>query len=121
MEMTVQTAWVMGSESLFSGMLMNLIDNALRYTPEHGKVTVTVASDAQQKVVISVADNGPGIALEMRERVFERFFRNALPDQHGAGLGMAIVKEIVQAAHGTIALSSAEQGTGLIVTLALPA
>jgi len=121
MEMTVQTAWVMGSESLFSGMLMNLIDNALRYTPEHGKVTVTVASDAQQEVIISVADNGPGIALEMRERVFERFFRNALPDQHGAGLGMAIVKEIVQAAHGTIALSSAEQGTGLIVTLVLPA
>ena len=120
METRINAAWVMGSEALFSGMLMNLIDNALRYTPEHGKVTLTVASDNGQEVIISVADNGPGIPLEVRERVFERFYRHALPDQPGAGLGLAIVKEIVQAAQGRISLGVVEQGSGLMVTLVLP-
>ena len=121
MEAAVDEAWAMGSQALFSGMLMNLIDNALRYTPEHGKVTVGVALEDDKEVVITVADNGPGIPAEARERVFERFYRNAAPDQHGAGLGMAIVKEIVQASHGTIVLGTNAEGKGLTVTVRLPA
>jgi two-component system sensor histidine kinase TctE len=121
LETGINSAWVMGSQALFSGMLMNLIDNALRYTPEHGKVTVTVALDAQQHILVSVADNGPGIPAEARERVFERFYRNAAPDQHGAGLGMAIVKEIVQSAQGRITLGTDQNDKGLTVTLRLPA
>ena len=120
METAVDEAWAMGSQALFSGMLMNLIDNALRYTPEHGKVTVGVALEDNKEVVITVADNGPGIPAEVRERVFERFYRNAAPDQHGAGLGMAIVKEIVQAAQGTITLGTDRDGKGLTVTVKLP-
>ena len=124
MEATIDEAWAMGSQALFSGMLMNLIDNALRYTPEHGKVTVGVAMEDtggdKSEVVITVADNGPGIPAEARERVFERFYRNAAPDQHGAGLGMAIVKEIVQASQGTITLGTDRNGKGLTVTLRLP-
>lgn len=106
METTLEQSWVMGSETLLSGMLMNLIDNALRYTPEHGKVTVSLSNDAQKQVVINVTDNGPGIPVEAREKVFERFYRHGSPDQHGAGLGMAIVKEIVQASQGTITLGT---------------
>jgi two-component system sensor histidine kinase TctE len=120
METAVDEAWAMGSQALFSGMLMNLIDNALRYTPEHGKVTVGVALEDNKEVVITVADNGPSIPAEVRERVFERFYRNAAPDQHGAGLGMAIVKEIVQAAQGTITLGTDRDGKGLTVTVKLP-
>ncbi len=120
METAVDEAWAMGSQALFSGMLMNLIDNALRYTPEHGKVTVGVTLEDNKEVIITVADNGPGIPAEARERVFERFYRNAAPDQHGAGLGMAIVKEIVQASHGTITLGTDRDGKGLTVTVRLP-
>jgi two-component system sensor histidine kinase TctE len=120
METSIDHAWVMGSQALFSGMLMNLIDNALRYTPEHGKVTVAVAQTAQE-ITITVADNGPGIPAEARERVFERFYRNAAPDQHGAGLGMAIVKEIVQSAQGSITLGTDLHGKGLTVQVVLPA
>ena len=119
METTLTQSWVMGSETLLSGMLMNLIDNALRYTPEHGKVTVGLSGNAQQ-LIITVTDNGPGIPVEARERVFERFYRHGSPDQHGAGLGMAIVKEIVQATQGKITLSTAESGSGLVVTVVLP-
>lgn len=121
METTTGQAWVMGSQALFSGMLMNLIDNALRYTPEQGKVTVSVAVDGHDGIMLTVTDNGPGIPAEARERVFERFYRNAAPDQHGAGLGLAIVREIVQAAHGTIALGTDANGKGLVVTVRLPA
>ncbi|MBB3211581.1 two-component system sensor histidine kinase TctE [Herbaspirillum sp. Sphag1AN] len=120
METTLEESWVMGSETLLSGMLMNLIDNALRYTPEQGKVTISLSNDGQKQVVINVTDNGPGIPVEAREKVFERFYRHGSPDQHGAGLGMAIVKEIVEASQGTITLGTAEPGTGLVVTVALP-
>src|SRR5450830_43172 len=119
MEVAIDSAWAMGSQALFSGMLMNLIDNALRYTPEHGKVTAALTQVAQE-IIITVADNGPGIPAEARERVFERFYRNAAPDQHGAGLGMAIVKEIVLASQGTIVLGTDQNGKGLTVKVRLP-
>jgi two-component system sensor histidine kinase TctE len=110
----------LGLETLFTAMMMNLVDNAIRYTPVNGKVTVAIAASHEQ-VDITVSDNGPGIPAEVRNRVFERFFRNAAPGQDGTGLGLAIVKEIVIAAQGTVTLAAGEQQRGLAVLLQLPA
>lgn len=119
METTLESALVHGNEAQLAGMLMNLIDNALRYTPEGGKVTVALGQQRQQ-LIISVTDNGPGIPAEVRERVFERFYRNATPDQPGSGLGLAIVREIVQASQGSIVLDVPAQGSGLVARVSLP-
>jgi two-component system sensor histidine kinase TctE len=119
----IEQAWVMGNQALLSAMLMNLVDNAIRYTPANGKVTVTLACDGGW-IELTVGDNGPGIPAEVRDRVFERFFRNAAAGQAGTGLGLAIVKEIVIAAQGTVTLDSSarggEQARGLTVTVRLP-
>lgn len=131
METTVEEAITTGNEAQLAGMLMNLIDNALRYTPAHGKVTLGIApaekDDAQAADTgttpqwrITVTDNGPGIPAEARERVFERFYRNAAPDQPGSGLGLAIVREIVQASQGSISLGAPDAGSGLVVRVWLP-
>ncbi|MBP0597800.1 sensor histidine kinase [Herbaspirillum sp. LeCh32-8] len=123
METELDSALVNGNEAQLAGMLMNLIDNALRYTPEGGKVTVGLAREVGEPAhyVASISDNGPGIPAEVRERVFERFYRNAAPDQPGSGLGLAIVREIVQASQGTITLDTPEDGSGLVATVRLPA
>lgn len=121
-------AWVIGNEGLFTAMIMNLVDNAIRYTARNGKVTVgvsikpaihTAVNPAQIEIVVT--DNGPGIPAEVRDRVFERFYRNAPPGQHGTGLGLAIVKEIVLAAQGTVTLGAGPQNVGLTVLVQLPA
>jgi two-component system sensor histidine kinase TctE len=120
LETSLESAMVNGNEAQLMGLLMNLIDNALRYTPEGGKVTVGLEKKRNQ-VIITVTDNGPGIPAEVRERVFERFYRNAAPDQPGSGLGLAIVREIVQASQGAIRLDAPARGSGLVATVSLPA
>ena len=120
LETTLERAMVTGNEAQLGGMLMNLIDNALRYTPEGGKVTVGL-ENRRKELIVTVTDNGPGIPAEVRERVFERFYRNARPDQPGSGLGLAIVREIVQASQGSIRLEVPATGTGLVVVVSLPA
>lgn len=112
-------AWVTGNGELFHAMVMNLVDNAIRYIHEGGRVTVAIDS-ADNVAQLSVIDNGPGIHAEARQRVFERFYRNAPPGQPGTGLGLAIVKEIVAASHGTVTLAPGDDGRGLIVTVSLP-
>ena len=86
---------VQAQPALLDAMLANLVDNALRYSPEGGHVTVTVTSDGARGL-FTVDDNGPGIPPEARERVFERFYRLA-GDTEGTGLGLAIVREIATA------------------------
>ncbi|MGZ9709888.1 sensor histidine kinase [Glaciimonas sp. GNP009] len=129
MESQCAEVHVVGNEALFSAMIMNLVDNAIRYTPQNGKVTVTVgvSPPATTHTAIKtpmaqlvVADNGPGIPAEIRDRVFERFYRNAAPGQQGTGLGLAIVKEIVLAAHGAVTLETGLMNKGLAVLVQLP-
>ncbi|WP_374623493.1 sensor histidine kinase [Pandoraea sp.] len=111
--------WVAGNGELFHAMVMNLVDNAIRYIHEGGRVTVAI--DGQDGTArLRVVDDGPGIHAEARQRVFERFYRNAPPGQPGTGLGLAIVKEIVAASHGTVTLAPGDDGRGLIVTVTLP-
>ncbi|MFC5474076.1 sensor histidine kinase N-terminal domain-containing protein [Paraherbaspirillum soli] len=119
LEAKIPHARALGNEALFTAMIMNLVDNAIRYTPANGKVTVAVAV-SQGQVEITVSDDGPGIPAEVRGRVFERFFRNAAPGQEGTGLGLAIVKEIVLAAQGTVTLGPGANNRGLIILVQLP-
>lgn len=98
-----------GNGLLLREMLNNLIDNAIRYTQPGGEITVRVAQ-AEDQVILSVQDNGPGVPVEERERIFERFHRVGAPQDEGCGLGLAIVREIAHLHHGEVALADSERG-----------
>jgi two-component system OmpR family sensor kinase len=99
-------------------MLGNLVDNAVRYTPDGGRIDVELR-EQEGMARLSVGDTGPGIPASERERVFERFHRLADADIPGSGLGLAIVKQVVDLHGGQIALGDAPGG-GLKVTVTLP-
>lgn len=99
-------------------MLGNLIDNAVRYTPSGGRVDVELSEQAGM-ARLSVSDTGPGIPAAERERVFERFQRLAGADIPGSGLGLSIVKQVVELHGGKIALDT-PPGGGLRVVITLP-
>jgi len=110
---------IAGDEIKLTWALSNLLANALRYTPAGGHVAVS-ASAADGCVLLNVSDTGPGIAPEQRERIFERFAQAAEAGEIGAaGLGLAIVRDIVQAHGGRIHLDSTV-GRGSRFTLELP-
>jgi NtrC-family two-component system sensor histidine kinase KinB len=110
---------ITGDPTKISWAVSNLIANALRYTPAGGRVNVDVAA-ADGALSVSVRDTGPGIPPEQRERIFERFVQGADGGEAGAaGLGLAIVRDIVQAHGGRIHLES-EVGRGSRFTLELP-
>lgn len=88
---------VQGNPTMLREMLSNLIDNALRYTPSGGSVTVRVRTDTEEEhAVLEIEDTGPGIAPTERTHVFERFYRILGSNVEGSGLGLAIVREIAQ-------------------------
>jgi len=109
----LKPASVMGDPVWLEELANNLIDNALRYTPSGGVVTVRCSSIARN-VTWEVEDSGPGIPVGERERVFERFYRLDATGVDGCGLGLAIVREIV---HNHNALIAIENGPGLGGTL----
>lgn len=85
-----------GNPTMLRELLSNLIDNALRYTPSGGSVTIRVHADAGPHAMLEVEDTGPGIAPAERAHVFERFYRILGSNVEGSGLGLAIVREIAQ-------------------------
>ncbi len=97
-------------ESLLRRMILNLLDNAIKYTPEGGRVTVT-SHRVGDEYVLSVADTGGGIPADLQPRIFERFFRadkaraRAENDGGGAGLGLSISRWIAEAHHGRLELT----------------
>ena len=101
-------------------VFINLISNAIVYTPKGGNVSVTVQED-QDKVYVKVKDNGMGISQEELPRIFERFYRvdkARSRNSGGTGLGLAIVKHIIEAHEGDIEVESEpDKGTNFIVTL----
>lgn len=110
---------VIGDGTMLREMVVNLVDNALRYTPAPGEVTVTVAG-TEDRVILSVEDSGPGIPEGERAQVFERFYRVIGTQQEGSGLGLAIVREVVTGAGGAVTLGASRHG-GLGVKVDLPA
>lgn len=111
---------VSGHPVLLREMLTNLIDNALRYTPEGGVVTVAVDRTPAATARLRVIDNGPGIPAASRDQVFLRFFRLDGGDHTGSGLGLSIVREIVHGHGAEIRLADAPGGRGLQVEVELP-
>ena len=111
---------LMASSPMLHELVANLVDNALRYTPPKGMVTVSVRR-MEELVVLRVEDNGPGIPPEDRTRVFERFCRLHENGTPGCGLGLSIVQEVALALGAEIQLSDPAVGTGLVVTLTFPA
>ncbi len=105
-----------GNAAAINILIRNLVDNAIRYCPEGSEIKVIVKKlDGSAHLI--VADNGPGIAPDLRERVFERFFRVLGTKAQGSGLGLGIVSQIVELHNAEITLGEAEQGTGLVVTV----
>jgi two-component system OmpR family sensor kinase len=100
-----------GDDGLLRQMVTNLIDNALRYTPEGRSVTVAVGRD-RTDAIVSVSDTGPGVASADRERIFERFVRldPARSSSSGAGLGLPIARWIAEQHGGTLALQQSATG-----------
>ena len=111
---------VRGEAVLLRELVTNLVHNAIVYTPERGKVTVTVAL-REQCATLTVVDNGPGIAAAERTRVLERFYRIAGSQEQGSGLGLAIAKEICARHGASMALTDVPNGgIGLCVRLVWP-
>jgi heavy metal sensor kinase len=112
-------------ESLLRRMILNLLDNAIKYTPEGGRVTVT-GRRAGDEYVLSITDTGGGIPADLQPRIFERFFRadkarsRAENDGGGAGLGLSISRWIAEAHHGRLELTRSDS-TGSTFTAYLPA
>ena len=110
---------IVGDPTKLTWAFSNLFSNALRYTPRGGRVRVDVAPE-EDAVLIAVSDTGPGIPSGQRERIFERFAQGGDGGEGGAaGLGLAIVRDIVQAHGGRIRVDSAE-GQGSRFTVELP-
>jgi two-component system, OmpR family, sensor histidine kinase QseC len=97
-------------------LLQNLVGNAIQYTPPHGRIQVRLR-DAQDSIELEVHDSGPGVAAAMRDKLFERFFREG--GGSGAGLGLSIVQRIVELHRGKITLIDSPLG-GLVVRVSLP-
>jgi signal transduction histidine kinase len=103
-------------------VLGNLLDNALRHSVSGGRVDIAASTNSGE-IVLTVSDNGDGIAAEHLPHVFERFYRadTARDREHGgAGIGLAIAKALVEAHHGHITASSGGPGTGTTFTVRLP-
>lgn len=111
---------IYGNKGWFKQMLINLIDNAIKYTPEKGEVTITAYS-VENNLIIKIKDTGIGIKKDHLSRLFERFYRVDKARSRrigGTGLGLAIVKHIIISFNGKIDVKSKEnKGTEFKVTL----
>jgi len=108
-----------GNSTALGILIRNLVDNAIRYSHESGRVLVRLLRH-HNEVILEVSDNGPGIPPELQSRVFERFFRVLGNKSPGSGLGLAIVQQICELHGGRVILDCPKNGPGLIVRVYLP-
>jgi two-component system sensor histidine kinase MprB len=118
-ETAIQSAVVAGRPVALERMVLNLLDNAAKWSPPQGVVHVALSADARS-AVLTVGDSGPGIAEEDVPRIFERFYRaTAARSMPGSGLGLAIVAQTVAQHHGTVTGGRSATG-GALMTVRLP-
>lgn len=108
----------LGSPELLKLLLRNLVDNALRYTPDGGRCLIETFMDGD-RACVRVHDSGPGIPDKERARVFQRFYRGGQASGGGSGLGLSIVKRIAEIHGGRVRLGDSRLG-GLVVEVCLP-
>lgn len=111
---------VTGQAEWLGVLIRNLVDNAVRYTPENGQVRVEIVRE-QSVIRLSIADSGPGIPLDERESVLRRFHRLNQGSQPGSGLGLAIVARIAELHGAQLKLDASNTTKGLLVTVQFPA
>lgn len=117
--------FIKGQSLLLGEALNNLIDNAIRYTPAHGQITVSLHENSEH-IFLAVEDSGPGIAPEERGRVFDRFYRVLGSGVDGSGLGLAIVREIAQRHQASVVITDTHRkysdpaATGARIELRFP-
>ena len=117
-----QDARVRANEVDFMTLVKNLVDNAIRYAPEGGRVDLFVSTTPDRQVLLRVCDDGPGIPEDERSRVFDPFYRTLGSAQTGSGLGLTIVKAIADRLGAQVLLNFANETkrSGLCVTVLLP-
>jgi two-component system sensor histidine kinase TctE len=115
----IQPATILADPSLLDDMLSNLVDNALKYTPAGGIVTVTVG-ERTGRPYVAVEDTGPGIPEQERERVRQRFYRMPNSPSYGSGLGLAIVDEIAGLYHAELTIAAGTGGRGTTASVQFP-
>lgn len=115
---------VLADSDLLEQILVNLLENAVKYGKDGGKVSVLASRNGRDQILISVTDDGPGIPPESQDRIFERFFRldkARSRAQGGTGLGLSIVKHITQTLGGRVWVESKMgKGTTFLFTLKSP-
>ncbi len=114
------SALIHGDSGALHSIIGNLVDNALRYISDGGRIQVEIASE-NDIITLRVLDDGPGIRVDDRERVFDRYYRVAGTGISGSGLGLAIVKQAIARMRGTITLSDGLDGRGCAFVVELPA
>lgn len=111
---------VLGDDDLIDSMIENFLENAIKYAPVDSIVDVSMKT-TRDRVLVQIRDRGPGVPVELRQKVFERFARgepsNPIP---GSGLGLSIASEIARIHRVSIQLSEAESGDGTVVSLTFP-
>ena len=114
-----EDVFVNGNEGHLRRLIVNLLDNALKFTPAGGSIDVGLKSDAN-RAILRVADTGEGIHPAELPHIFDRFFRGAGSPGEGSGLGLSLCREIARAHGGDIAAANLPSGgTAFVVTLAL--
>ena len=117
-----EPVYVHGNHSLLSELLVNLLDNAVKYNRQNGQVSVKLSKTADNHMVLTVSDTGVGIPKDKQNRIFERFYRvesSRSKETGGTGLGLAMCKHIISRHHGTVTLDSVE-GRGTTITVTMP-
>ena len=109
---------IVGDRTALRALVENLVDNAIRYTPQ-GSITARTYAGPNE-AVFEVEDTGPGIPEEERERVFDRFYRGSAAAAGGSGLGLSIVRRIAERHRGKVELASASGGNGLLARVTFP-
>lgn len=110
---------VKGNEILIQRAIMNLLENAIKYSPGTSEIMVAISLQ-NNDALISVSDSGPGIPMKEQKKIFDRFYRidkSRSRKTGGSGLGLSITKEIVEAHHGSIRLKSGKKGSTFIIYL----
>lgn len=119
MTMDLDEAVYVGDYDLMQHLWINLLINAVKYTPKGGSITVTLKNE-EKFIAVSVADTGKGIPPEDRERIFDKYYQtDKSHSKRGLGLGLAICKRIVQLCNGSLTVES-EVGVGSTFTVKLP-
>jgi two-component system phosphate regulon sensor histidine kinase PhoR len=113
---------VHGDRDMLYQAVLNVVSNAVKYTPEGGQIRISTYLD-DSSVVVDVADTGYGIPPEDAGRVFEKFYRSrhSAKEAKGSGLGLALVKHVVEVVHGGRVAVESDVGKGSIFRLYLPA